>query len=329
MKIIDRTPYFTFAESLKHPGDFGAATGAFFASDANINVVHPFNDLVGGEAYFGAVIAPLQACFDGLYRRDDIAMAGSFEGSEWISATGYYVGYFARDWLGIRAPKRLSYLRFGEFHRMDGGKAVESYIYLDIPELMISCGQWPIKVGPGLDRGYTGMIHGPASQDGILRKAGDPAEADKSYQIVTEMLSRLATKDEAWRPYWHPNMMWYGPGAFGSFVGIDHFASFQVPFEGQFEGWSGGSANNGMTRHFTRFGDGNYTCSGGWPSLTGVNVKPFLEQGPTNERVFFRVCDWWRREGDLLVENWIFVDVPHALLQMGYDVFGDTERKAA
>ena len=34
-----------------------------------------------------------------------------------------------------------------------------------------------------------------------------------------------------------------------------------------------------------------------------------------------RVCDWWRREGDLLVENWVFVDVLDVLLQMGYDLF--------
>ena len=32
-----------------------------------------------------------------------------------------------------------------------------------------------------------------------------------------------------------------------------------------------------------------------------------------------RVCDWWRRENQSLVENWVFVDVPHALLQLGYD----------
>jgi len=321
----DRKPYFTLAEALKYPGDFAPAIGAFFAADALINVVHPFNDYAGPDAYMSGVIAPLQAAFDGLFRRDDVVMAGRFEGGDWISATGYYVGHFARDWIGIRAPGRLCYLRFGEFHRMQGGKAVESYIYLDIPELMVACNQWPIASGPGRTRGYTGLIQGPASQDGILRDAGDPSEAEKSYRIVSDMLARLATEDEAWRPYWHENMMWYGPGAFGSFVGLEQFASFQVPFESQFEGWSGGSANNGMTRHFTRFGDGAYTCSGGWPSLTGVNVKPFLEQPASNERVFFRVCDWWRREGDLLVENWVFVDVPHVLLQLGVDIFADLE----
>ena len=246
-------------------------------------------------------------------------MSGKFEGQDWISSTGYYIGHFQQDWIGLKATNTLCYLRYGEFHRIENNQAVESYIFLDIPELMIACRQWPLDVGPGHSRGYTGLIQGPASQDGVLKQETDLIEGQTSYQIVTDMLNQLATEDEAWRPYWHKNMMWYGPGAFGSFVGIDEFASFQVPFESQFEGWSGGTKNNGLTKHFTRFGDSNYTCSGGWPSLTGIHIKPFLGQSPTNERVFMRVCDWWRRENKLLVENWVFVDVPHVLLQLGFD----------
>lgn len=319
MSSPHRTSYLRYADALRHPRDFSNAASEFFAADADINVVHPFNGMTGAAAYINTVLRPLQQAFDGLYQRCDIVMAGEFDGQSWISATGYYTGRFAQDWIGIKATGTLSYLRFGEFHRMDGDKAVESYIFLDIPELMIASGQWPLPTGPGLTRGYTGLIQGPASRDGVITQAPDPDEGTRSYQIVTDMLSGLATKDEAWRPYWHDNMMWYGPGAFGSFIGIDQFASFQVPFESQFEHWSGGSSNNGMTTHFTRYGEGNYTCSGGWPSLTGISVKPFLGQDPTGERVFMRVCDWWRREGDLLVENWVFVDVPHVLLQLGYD----------
>ena len=319
MNNFDRTTYLGYASAMRHPGNFSNAITTFFAQDADINIVHPFNIASGAQAYFRTVIEPLQTSFEGLYRRDDISITGDFEGATWVSSTGYYVGQFARDWIGIRATYQLCYLRFGEFHRMEDGKAIESYIFFDIPELMIACGQWPVDIGPGLARGYTGMIHGPASHDGIIQISPDPSEGQKSLQIITDMLGSLATKDEAWRPFWHDNMMWYGPGAFGSFVGIDHFASFQIPFESQFDGWSGGSKSNGLTKHFVRYGEGNYACSGGWPSVTGVNVKSFLGQPPTNERVFFRVCDWWRREGDQLVENWVFVDVPHALLQLGYD----------
>lgn len=319
MSSHDRSLYLRYADALRHPGDFSAAVSGFFSSVANINVVHPFNELQGANAYLSRFVVPLQQAFVGLYRRDDIFMSGQFEGRDWISSTGYYVGRFAHDWIGLKATDTLCYLRYGEFHQIENGKAVETYIYLDIPELMIACNQWPLSMGPGLSRGYTGLIHGPATRDGVITNAPEPAEGQRSYQLVTDMLGALATKDEAWRPYWHDNMMWYGPGAFGSFVGIDEFASFQVPFESQFEGWSGGSKNNGMTKHFTRFGEGSYTCSGGWPSLTGINVKSFLGQDPTHERVFMRVCDWWRRENELLVENWVFVDVPHVLLQLGCD----------
>ena len=319
MSEYDRSLYLRYADSLRHTGNFSTAISEFFASDATINVVHPFNQLTGANTYLKEFLLPLQDSFRRLYRRDDIFMIGEFEGQKWISSTGYYIGHFVKDWIGLRATKKLSYLRYGEFHRIENDRAVESYIYLDIPELMVACNQWPLDMGPGHSRGYTGIIQGPASRDGFLTEASDPNEGQLSYQIVTDMLAKLATKDETWRPYWHDNMMWYGPGAFGSFFGVDEFASFQVPFESQFEGWSGGSKDNGLTKHFTRFGDGNYTCSGGWPSLTGINVKPFPGQGPSNERVFMRVCDWWRRENKLLVENWVFVDVPHVLLQLGYD----------
>ena len=315
----ERLFYLKYANEFSHPKDFSNCVKNFFREDAIINVVHPFNKLSGLKSYLEEFLLPLQSSFKGLYRRDDIFMSGEFEGQKWISSTGYYVGQFIKDWIGIRASRKLSYLRYGEFHKVINNKAVESYIFLDIPELMISSNQWPLEMGPGKSRGYTGLIQGPATKDGVITNSSDPSVSNKSYQIVTDMLGKLATKDELWRPYWHKNMMWYGPGAFGSFVGLEEFSSFQIPFESQFEGWSGGSKNNGLTKHFTRFGDGNYTCSGGWPSLTGINVKSFLGQDPTNKRVFMRVCDWWRRENELLVENWVFVDVPHLLLQLGYN----------
>ena len=146
--------------------------------------------------------------------------------------------------------------------------------------------------------------------------------------MVTQMLLQLNTPDEAWRPYWHDNMVWYGPAAFGSFVGIEKFAAFQVPFEGCFSTWVGGATKGSETKHFIRAADGNYVCSGGWPSLNAFQINEFLSQPATHKTLYMRVCDWWRREGDLLVENWVFVDIPHVLLQMGYDVFAEISSPA-
>lgn len=313
-----------YLDALAQPGAGRArdAVRAAYAPDAAIHVVHPFNTLQGADAYVADFLEPLAASFKDLHRRDYILIAGAFEGADWVSSTGYYVGHFDSDWLGIKATHRLAYLRVGEFHRMAYGLIVESYIYLDIPELMIACDQWPDFPSPAVTAGYTGMIPGPATNDGIVLHETDPQRSAQSFKMVVDMLLGLATPDEAWRPYWHEAMMWYGPGAFGSFVGVDRFRAFQVPFENSFQGWSGGAANNGMTAHFTRYGDGDYVCSGGWPSLTGVQTGPFLGQAASNKRLYMRVCDWWRRDGDLLIENWVFVDIPHVLLQMGYDVFG-------
>ncbi|MGR3503847.1 ester cyclase [Pseudaestuariivita sp.] len=293
-------------------GAHGAACAAFFAPKAAVEIVHPFN-----TSSQQALLDSLHGSFSCLTRSDYIAMAGAFEDADWVSSTGYYCGQFDKPWLGIAPTGELAWLRFGEFHRIENGRAVQSFVFLDIPELMIACGQWPIAESPGATRGFTGLQPGPMTQDGLLWAEQDPAQGATSYRMVTDMLAGLATPDEAWRPYWHDHMIWYGPGAFGSFVGIEGFQRFQVPFEGAFAGWSGGSAGNGMTHHFTRFGDGAYVCSGGWPSLTGVQTGAFLGVPASGKRLFMRVSDWWRVEGDKLRENWVFVDIPHVLDQLG------------
>ena len=179
MSEQNRSLYLKYADSLRHSNDFSKAISEFFDPKANINVVHPFNSLTGANAYISSLVIPLQHSFKRLYRRDDIFMAGRFEGQYWVSSTGYYVGHFEQDWIGLKATNTLCYLRYGEFHRIQNNKAVESYIFLDIPELMIACKQWPLGMGPGHSRGYTGLIQGPASQDGLRKEEADPPKRTK------------------------------------------------------------------------------------------------------------------------------------------------------
>jgi hypothetical protein len=39
-----------------------------------------------------------------------------------------------------------------------------------------------------------------------------------------------------------------------------------------------------------------------------------------------RVADWWRCENGLLTENWVLIDLPHLLFQMGVDVFAQLKK---
>ncbi|GIT08386.1 MAG: hypothetical protein CM1200mP30_20160 [Pseudomonadota bacterium] len=45
--------------------------------------------------------------------------------------------------MGIPANKKLTYLRYGEFHRMQNGQAVETYLFLDFIDLLRQIGKWP------------------------------------------------------------------------------------------------------------------------------------------------------------------------------------------
>ena len=84
MPINNRSLYLKYAEALSHPGDFSSNASVFFDQNADINVVHPFNELAGADAYLSDFLLPLQYSFEGLYRRDDIFMAGEFEGQNWV-----------------------------------------------------------------------------------------------------------------------------------------------------------------------------------------------------------------------------------------------------
>ena len=296
------------------------AVNSFYASSAVINVVHPFNEMSGPAHYTDTFLQPLTHSFDQLRRTQYIAIGGQFEQAQWVACTGHYQGNFISDWIGIKPTGALAYLRFAEFHLMQEGEAVESYVFLDIPALMMTAGVWPIKHTVAKHSGYTGFLPGPATNDGLVWGTNEVASSVKTLELTERMLLNLATVDEAWRADWHDDMTWYGPAVFGAFQGKEEFAGFQTPFEGTFSEWISGIKPGSVTRHFLRMADGHYSCLGGWPSLNMIQVKPFLGVPPAKNRVYMRVCDFWRREGDLLAENWVFVDALHFLLQLDYDV---------
>ena len=152
--------------------------------------------------------------------------------------------------------------------------------------------------------------------------------------MVDDMLSRLYTNDEAWRPYWSLDMAWYGPSGYGSYLGVDGFARFQLPYEAIFEEGrvrttyrksNDATLDAAVTGHYARFADGDYVASGGWPSHGGFLVNDWLGVTAAGQMFTVRVADVWRRQGDRLAENWVFVDIVDMLLQLGVDVFAAAE----
>jgi SnoaL-like domain len=118
------------------------------------------------------------------------------------------------------------------------------------------------------------------------------------------------------RDFWVPDFWWYGPGPIGSFRGFpDYERGHAGPFLTAFPDRVGGN-------HRARISDGDFIASTGWPSITATHKgSGWLGIDATNTPITMRVMDFWRARGGLLAENWVMIDIPDLLFQIGIDVF--------
>ena len=96
-------------------------------------------------------------------------------------------------------------------------------------------------------------------------------------------------------------------------------------FLGAFPDRRGGS-------HKARLAEGNYVASTGWPSVLATHTGESLGRPPTGERIGMRVMDFWRRDGEKLAQNWVFIDIIDIIdifRQFGIDLFASLEQAVA
>jgi predicted ester cyclase len=65
---------------------------------------------------------------------------------------------------------------------------------------------------------------------------------------------------------------------------------------------------------------------GEWAAAFGrqeaTHSGAFMGIAPTGKRVEIRYMDFWKVADGRIVDNWVMVDFPHVLAQLGHDVFG-------
>ena len=307
------------------PGDNPLSTrdwlARHFAADCAWHVSHPVNE-VRGAAVEAAFWQPLRHAMPRLERRTDILLSGRFThdadvDAVWVAVTGHYLGGFEHALFGILPTGRPAALRFGEFYRVADGRIVECRVLLDFVDLMRQAGRAVLPAS----NGAAGIVPGPRHHDGVLLAPQDDAVSRASLGLVEAMIFGLHRFDGAnlasmgMARFWHPRMLWYGPGGIGTTIGIEGFQSqHQKPFLHAFPDRQGGN-------HRARIGEGAFVASTGWPSIHATHAGSYLGTPATDRRITMRVMDWWRCEGGLLVENWVFIDLPHLFLQMGVDLF--------
>ena len=295
----------------------------FFHPQTQFHCFHPVNTLHGLDDINTQFWQPLLHAMPNLERRTDLFFAGDFNGrfcggaGTWVTSTGYLMGTMQRDWLGIPATGDTVCVRIGEFYRVEDGLIVDARILIDFVDVMRQAGYHVLPRTTGAEF----MVPGPQLSDGILLGESAPDEALASMQALDRMIGGLVSfnqkdlKSMGMHAFWHKDMMWYGPCGIGTSRTVEGFQKHhQKPFLHAFPDRVGGN-------HISRIAQGHYIASTGWPSVHATHAGDYLGAPATHQPIHMRVADWWRREDDLLRENWVLIDLPDLLLQMGVDLF--------
>jgi predicted ester cyclase len=278
---------------------------------------HPLNRLQGVDALISEFWQPLLRAFPDVRRKSHLFFGGQFDGKEWVTATGHFSGTFSQDWLGIPATGQKTHIRFGEFCAVADGRVMETYLILDLLDMLEQGG---IDLLPHIYGGEASFVPGPQTGDGVLLAPQNEADSVKSLKLVEAMLAGLRSYDQVnissmrQADFWRADMLWYGPAGIGTTRGLRGFEDqHQIPFLKAFPNRQGGN-------HKARFAEGMYVASTGWPSLYATHKGDYLGISATGSSIGLRVMDWWRREGDYLAENWVLLDMVDLCLQLGVDL---------
>ncbi|MBY8105068.1 ester cyclase [Vibrio fluvialis] len=294
-------------------------------SDVKWCVAHPINEVAGIATAEQAFLGPLLDSMPDVERRPLIIMDGEHQGRAWFNSTGYFVGTFSKPLFGIPSTGKTLYLRYTDMVCVEDNQIIESYLIPDFIDVMNQAGVNPLRQSLG----HEGLVPAPATQDGLILADASEAESNKSRQLVLDMLACLGRFDGKnlhsmdLENYWHQDFMWYGPASIGTTRGIQGFRDHhQGPFVFAFPDRSVDIKLNILAKN-------DYVSTGGWPHMHGTHSgkSGWLGLAPTGKHIELRVMDIWRREGELLKENWVAIDIGHILLQLGYDLFGQMKEQ--
>ena len=179
---------------------------------------------------------------------------------------------------------------------------------------MIQTGLTPFA----FQRGAHLVQPGPATHDGLLTGPQPAAEGAATLALINRMIGDIGQwqsglpLEEELRRTWDEDMIWWGPAGIGATCSIERYAKqHSGPFRAAF-------SERARTGHVARVAEGHYGGFFGWPNFSAVHSGPFLGFEATGKRCSFTVIDIYRRAGDKLAENWVFIDIPAFLIQIGH-----------
>ncbi|MEM7728085.1 MAG: hypothetical protein AAF311_02305 [Pseudomonadota bacterium] len=292
----------------------------------------PFGSGFGLEEIEKAFWVPLRSAFPDYEIRPGVILEGRYEDRMHASVLGHVIGTFLAPLANIPPTRKLASLRIGINAVFEGDAIVAIFVMLDLIDLMRQSGVYPFRPMPGSD---TPWFFAPVTAE----PTAYPCDGRTTLEIIREMQHGLpegpaivdrATAAAHHSPHWSRNMNWFGPAGIGSSRGMEGFRdSHGALFLKAFPDRHGLPRASGVEiereGHFCEIGEGRLAMTGGWPVMRGCHTGAhWLGLPPTNRTVDMRVADWYRLDPDnRIVDNWVMIDIPHMLEQMGLNIFED------
>ncbi|MEM6373564.1 MAG: ester cyclase [Pseudomonadota bacterium] len=306
------------------------ALSTHLSPDATWRGMHPFHVQSGPQAVADAFWTPFLRAMTRVQRREDVFFAGHNHldaGGTWVASMGHFMALFDGPFLGILPTGKMVMVRYAEFSRVSDGKITEQALFVDLLHLMAQVGQYPL---PEMTAAQL-VQPGPMTHDGLLRTDQDTDEGARTLALIERMIGAIdhantaenpPTPQEELQQDWLDDMVWWGPTGIGSTYTIDRYIDqHQQPFRTQL----GARQFNG---HICRMAEGTYGGFFGWANLTMECTGPYMGLPPSGKHADMRVVDIYRRDGNKLAENWIFIDMLHFLNMQGLDVLAQLQVRA-
>ena len=154
---------------------------------------------------------------------------------------------------------------------------------------------------------------GSRPEQAILSKQTDMSKTSETRRVIEKMVDglndhRIVDIDE----FFSESFRWVGNTGCGTKEGIREFQNnWQKPFQAAF--------SDKVCIDEARLYMGEWAAAFG--RQEAIHSGPFMGIEPSNKKIEIRYMDFWKVENGKIVDNWVMVDFPKVLAQLGVDVF--------
>lgn len=157
-------------------------------------------------------------------------------------------------------------------------------------------------------------MRGARPPQAALTRDNDLSKTAATRRVIESMVDGLNDHDIAGMGrFFAEAFRWFGNAGCGTKNGLREFQqNWQRPFQAAF--------SDKICVDEARIAEGEWMAAFGRQEAT--HSGEFMGIAPTGRRVEIRYMDFWKVVDGKIVDNWVMVDFPHVMRQLGVDPFG-------